>query len=134
MNIFTQTRLAAAVLETRHLLALAALGLSLGACSVGGEPFSYTAIHEIPPGPGIISGNEGGYVITLKGGNGDTPARPAQPRVARAAQPMPRYGQPAPAQPVQHAAQPMPPYAQPAPVPVQPVQRNGRMVEMVTRQ
>ncbi len=125
MNIFTETHLAAAAVKTRHLLALAGLGLSLGACSVGGEPFSYTAIHEIPPGPGIISGNEGGYVITLKGGNGDTPARRAQPPAAHTARLMPRYAQPAPAQP---------PYAQPAPVPVQPVQRNGRMVEMVTRQ
>lgn len=27
------------------------------------KPFEYTEIHEIPPGPGLLSGEDGEYVL-----------------------------------------------------------------------
>ncbi len=43
---------------------------AVAACAVGAlaacgkvEPFDYTAIHEIPPGPGLISGEDGEFVL-----------------------------------------------------------------------
>lgn len=41
------------------LAALTAIGL-LAACS-NVEPFNYTAIHEIPEGPGLFSGSDGEF-------------------------------------------------------------------------
>lgn len=43
-------------------LVLALLAGMLAACS-GMEPFAYTEVHEIPPGPGLISGVAGEFVI-----------------------------------------------------------------------
>ncbi|HER19569.1 MAG TPA: hypothetical protein ENO14_00820 [Chromatiales bacterium] len=45
----------------RCVLFVAALG-TLVACS-NVRPFSYTAIHEIPPGPGLVSGDDGVFVL-----------------------------------------------------------------------
>jgi len=36
--------------------------LLLGACAEM-KPLEYTEIHEIPPGPGLLSGEDGEYVI-----------------------------------------------------------------------
>lgn len=46
----------------RHLLAIAALAGVLAACS-GVQPFDYTEGHEIPPGPGLISGETGEFEL-----------------------------------------------------------------------
>lgn len=46
---------------TRRMLAIAALG-ALAACS-NLQSFDYTAIDEIPPGPGLISGGDGEFVL-----------------------------------------------------------------------
>jgi len=43
-------------------LAVALLAGMLGACS-DMQPFAYTEVHEIPPGPGLISGEAGEFVI-----------------------------------------------------------------------
>jgi len=45
----------------RCLLAVAALG-ALAACS-NVQPLGYTAIHEIRPGPGLFSGDDGVFVL-----------------------------------------------------------------------
>ena len=45
---------------TAQLLAAAALGGALAACS-NVEPFDYTAIHEIPDGHGLFSGSDGEF-------------------------------------------------------------------------
>lgn len=45
----------------RCVLAVAALS-ALVACS-NVRPFNYTAIHEIPPGPGLISGEDGVFTL-----------------------------------------------------------------------
>lgn len=45
----------------RRILAVAALG-ALAACS-NVQSFDYTAIDEIPPGPGLISGGDGEFVL-----------------------------------------------------------------------
>ena len=45
----------------RLILAVAALG-ALAACS-NVQSFDYTAIDEIPPGPGLISGGDGEFVL-----------------------------------------------------------------------
>lgn len=36
--------------------------LLLGACA-DVKPLEYTAIHEIPPGPGLLSGEDGEFVL-----------------------------------------------------------------------
>ncbi len=36
--------------------------LVLGACA-GVKPLEYTEIHESPPGPGLLSGEDGEFVI-----------------------------------------------------------------------
>lgn len=46
----------------RDLLALAMLAGVLAACS-GVQPFEYTEGHEIPPGPGLISGEVGEFEL-----------------------------------------------------------------------
>lgn len=51
------------------LLALAALGV-LAACS-NVRPFNYTAVHEIPPGPGLVSGEDGVFVLYRGGRAGN---------------------------------------------------------------
>lgn len=50
----------------RRMLAIAALG-ALTACS-NVQPFDYTAIDEIPPGPGLISGGDGEFVLYPRDG------------------------------------------------------------------
>ncbi len=45
------------------MLALAAgMLLLLGACAEM-KPLEYTEIHEIPPGPGLLSGDDGKFVL-----------------------------------------------------------------------
>lgn len=39
-----------------------ALLLLLGACAEV-KPFEYTEIHEIQPGPGLLSGDDGEFVL-----------------------------------------------------------------------
>jgi hypothetical protein len=49
----------------RHSGSLALAGgilLLLGACAEV-KPMEYTEIHEIPPGPGLLSGEEGEFVL-----------------------------------------------------------------------
>ncbi|MDH3231373.1 MAG: hypothetical protein OEN55_16400 [Alphaproteobacteria bacterium] len=46
----------------RVLLALAVLAAGLVACS-GVEPFANTESHEIPPGPGLLSGEDGEFEL-----------------------------------------------------------------------
>jgi len=48
--------------RTRRWLALVLLASILAACS-GVEPFAYTEVHEIPPGPGLISGETGEFEL-----------------------------------------------------------------------
>ena len=48
--------------RTRRWLALVLLPGMLAACS-GVEPFAYTEVHEIPPGPGLISGETGEFEL-----------------------------------------------------------------------
>ena len=36
--------------------------LLLGACAEV-KPFEYTEIHEIPPGPGLLTGDDGEFVL-----------------------------------------------------------------------
>ena len=36
--------------------------LLLGACA-DMKPFEFTEIHEIPPGPGLLSGEDGEFII-----------------------------------------------------------------------
>lgn len=95
----------------RNLTVLAALSLALGGCITGAKPFAYTPISEIPPGPGLLTGEDGNYSVVIGG-------RKSRRNTARAAQAAPRerYASPAPQQ------SPPPPLA------------NGRMVEAVTRQ
>ena len=50
----------------RRILAVAALG-TLAACS-NVQPFDYTAIDEIQPGPGLISGADGEFVLFSRDG------------------------------------------------------------------
>lgn len=52
----------------RYMLAIVALG-ALAACS-NVQPFDYTAIDEIPPGPGLISGGDGAFVLYPRDGAG----------------------------------------------------------------
>ena len=45
------------------MLALAgSMLLLLGACAEM-KPLEYTEIHEIPPGPGLLSGEDGTFVL-----------------------------------------------------------------------
>ncbi len=44
------------------ILPLALLLLGLAACAQV-KPFEYTEIHEIPPGPGLVSGEDGEFVL-----------------------------------------------------------------------
>jgi hypothetical protein len=45
------------------ILALAGgMLLLLGACT-DVKPLEYTEIHEIPPGPGLLSGEDGEFVV-----------------------------------------------------------------------
>lgn len=44
------------------IIGAAALSGMLAACS-GVKPFDYTAVHEIPPGPGLISGDDGEFEL-----------------------------------------------------------------------
>ena len=44
----------------RVVIALA-VGLGLAACAA--EPFDYTPVDEIQPGPGLLSGEDGEFVI-----------------------------------------------------------------------
>ncbi len=43
-------------------LAAVMLAASLGACSPG-ESVDYTPIDEIPPGPGLLSGEDGEFTL-----------------------------------------------------------------------
>ncbi len=43
-------------------LAAAAFAAALAACSLG-EPVDYTPIDEIPPGPGLLSGEDGEFTL-----------------------------------------------------------------------
>ena len=43
-----------------RMLAVAAFGGALAACS-NVKPINYTAIHEIPDGPGLFSGKDGEF-------------------------------------------------------------------------
>ncbi len=43
-------------------LCAAAFAAALAACSLG-EPAEYTAIDEIPPGPGLLTGAEGEFTL-----------------------------------------------------------------------
>jgi len=46
-----------------YRLAAGALVLTLGACAIG-EPSDYVnVVDEIPPGPGIFSGEDGEFVL-----------------------------------------------------------------------
>lgn len=94
--------------------ALAGLTLALGGC-MGAKPFAYHPISEIPEGPGLVSGKEGGYVITL-GGHDKPQARPA-PQARRQA-PANAHAEYRPQQPAYQ----------------QPPKRHGRMSEAVTQQ
>ena len=46
---------------SRFCLVIAA-ALLLGACA-DVKPLEYTEIHEIPPGPGLLSGEDGKFVL-----------------------------------------------------------------------
>ncbi len=46
----------------KRLVLLAVLAAGLAACS-GVQPYSYTPIDEIPPGPGLFSGEDGEFVL-----------------------------------------------------------------------
>ncbi len=46
----------------KRILAAAALAGALAACS-NVEPMSYTPVSEIPPGPGLFSGEDGVFTI-----------------------------------------------------------------------
>lgn len=48
----------------QRLVAVTLLTGMLAACSA--EPFEYTAAHEIPPGPGLISGETGEFELYRK--------------------------------------------------------------------
>ncbi|MEE8189945.1 MAG: hypothetical protein V3T80_12110 [Kiloniellales bacterium] len=58
MNVTMSTRWPRRLFAT---LAGAVL-LALGACAEV-KPFEYTEIHEIPPGPGLLTGDEGEFVL-----------------------------------------------------------------------
>jgi hypothetical protein len=45
----------------RRLVITLLAGLWLAACAA--EPFDYTPVDEIPPGPGLLSGEDGEFVI-----------------------------------------------------------------------
>lgn len=45
-----------------RLAAAAALAAGLAACS-NVQPYTFTAIDEIPPGPGLFSGEDGEFVL-----------------------------------------------------------------------
>lgn len=47
---------------TRAAVVALILGGSLAACA-NVEPFEYTAIHEIPEGPGLFSGADGEFEL-----------------------------------------------------------------------
>ena len=51
-----------AAVRARRWLALAMLCGLLAACS-GMQPFAYTEVHEMPPGPGLISGEDGEFEL-----------------------------------------------------------------------
>jgi len=46
----------------RRLIAVAALAAGLAACA-NAQPYKFTAIDEIPPGPGLFSGEDGEFVV-----------------------------------------------------------------------
>lgn len=46
---------------SRHLIAMTLLAGMLAACAA--EPFEYTPADEIPPGPGLISGETGEFEL-----------------------------------------------------------------------
>jgi hypothetical protein len=75
MKIFT--------VKIKNLAVVMGLTLALGGCISGGKPFAYTELHEIPAGPGLLSGEEGGYSLKL-GGNkvSQTAQRQAEQPVA----------------------------------------------------
>ena len=50
-----------------RILAVAVLGV-LAACS-NVQSFDYAAIDEIPPGPGLLSGGDGKFVLYPNDGN-----------------------------------------------------------------
>lgn len=80
MKIFTA--------KTKNLAVIMSLTLALGGCISGGKPFAYTELHEIPAGPGLLSGEEGGYSLKL-GSLSQTAQRQVEQPVA--AQPV-RHG------------------------------------------
>ncbi len=78
MNIFT--------VKTKNLAVIMGLTLALGGCISGGKPFAYTELHEIPAGPGLLSGEEGGYTLRL---GGNKVSQPAQRQVEQPVAPQP---------------------------------------------
>jgi hypothetical protein len=50
----------------KRILAVGALAGTLAACS-NVEPMSYTPVSEIPPGPGLFSGEDGVFTIYESG-------------------------------------------------------------------
>ncbi len=48
--------------DAARLAALATTVLLAAACAEI-KPLDYTEIHEIPPGPGLLSGDDGAFVL-----------------------------------------------------------------------
>ena len=61
----------------RQILAVAALG-TLAACS-NVQPFDYTAVHEIPPGPGLFSGEDGVFTLYESGRSEEDGEKSSEP-------------------------------------------------------
>ena len=40
-----------------------ALSMGLGLAGCAAAPFDYTPVDEIPPGPGLLSGEDGEFVV-----------------------------------------------------------------------
>lgn len=49
-------------------LGLLLLAFMLSACASDYKPFEFTPIDEIPPGPGVFTGEDGEWVIYRKKG------------------------------------------------------------------
>ena len=43
--------------------ALVTLALALGLAACGAKPLPYAAVDEVPAGPGLLSGEDGAFVI-----------------------------------------------------------------------
>lgn len=54
------------------------MGIGFAGCSSTAQPFVYHDDRQDKPGPGLFSGEDGGYIITTEPSEKDKPAKEKQ--------------------------------------------------------